>query len=121
MYLYLSSTPSTHNPDNTATDFTIQLPRTVSGVKECGIIEVKLATVPQKPLFVCCDLCVESITNNRELPVLRRVAQKSFLPSFSTYVSLRVQSFDTLRLYICKESGEPANLSGETRVTLHVR
>ena len=85
------------------------------------MIEVKLATAPQKPLFVCCDLCVESITNNRELPALRRVAQKTFIPSVITYVPLRLQSFDTLRLYICKESGEPANPAGETKVTLHLR
>lgn len=121
MYAYLSSKPSAHYPENTAGDFTIQLPRTVSGVQECGIVEVKLPTVPQKPLFLCSDICVESITNNQTLPVLRRLGQKLSLPSIITYVPLRGQSFDTIYFYICKESGEKANLVGETQITLHFK
>lgn len=121
MYLYLSSKPSVSYPDNTAADFTIQLPRTISDVKECGVVEVKLPSTPQKTLFLCSELCVESITNSRTLPILRRVGQKTFSPNFITYIPLRAYSFDTLRLYICKESGEPANLIGETKVTLHLR
>ena len=121
MYLYLNSKPSTHYPENTAADFSIQLPRTLSDVKECGVIEVKLSSAPQKPVFLCSDLCVESITNNQTRPVLRRVGQKTFTPSIITYVPLRVSSFETIRLYIRKESGEQANLMGETSVTLHLR
>jgi hypothetical protein len=121
MYLYLSNQLSAQYPENTAADFTVQLPTTISGVKECGVVEIKLAVAPPKPLFLCSDLCEESIINSKTLPVLRRVAQKTFVPSIITYVPLRLQSFDTLRLYIRKESGEQANITGETRVTLHLR
>ena len=121
MYIYLSSKVTTSHPENTASDFTVQLPRTLSGKKECGIVEVRLPASRKNPLFVCADLCAESVVNNKTLPVLRRVAQKTFLPSFITYVPLRVQDFHTVRIYICKESGEPINLQGETKVTLHLR
>ena len=121
MYVYLSSKPSEHYPENTATDFTVQLPKTISGVKECGVVEVGLPIAPRSPLFVCTDLCEESITNNKTLPVLRRVSQKNFFPSFITYAPLRVQNFDTVRIYICKETGEKVNFIGETKLTLHLR
>ena len=121
MYVYLSSKPSALYPENTAADFTIQLPRTIADVHECGVVEVRLPTVPRAPLFVCFDLCVESITNSTTLPVLRRIGQKIFLANFVTYVPLRVQNLDTIRLYIRKETGEKVNFPGETKITLHIR
>lgn len=121
MYVYISSKPSVYYPENTAGDFTIQLPRTVSDVQECGIVEVRLPTVPQKPLFLCSEICVESIINNHTLPVLRRLGQKIVLPSIITYIPLRVQSFDTIHFYLCKESGEKVNIVGETQITLHLK
>jgi hypothetical protein len=121
MYVYLSSRATTVHPENSASDFTVQLPQTVSDVKECGIVDVRLPAGPKDPLFVCADLCTESIVNNKTLPVLRRVSQKTFLPGFITYIPLRVQDFHAIRIYICKESGEPFNLQGETKITLHLR
>ena len=121
MYVYLSSKVTANYPENTASDFTAQLPRTISGVKECGIVEVRLPASPKNPLFVCADFCAESIVNSKTLPVLRRVSQKTFLPSFITYIPLRVQDFDNIRIYLCKESGEPISLQGETKVTLHLQ
>lgn len=121
MYVYLTSEPSRHYPENTGVDFTAQLPFAISDVQECGVVEVRLPSGPRKPYFLCCDLCVESITNSKTLPVLTRVGQKTFLPSFVTYTPLRVQSFNTIRLYLCTESGEQADLTGVTRVTLHLK
>ena len=121
MYVYLSSKPSEQYPENTATDFTVQLPRSISCVEECAVVEVRLPSTPPKPLFVCTSLCGDSIVNSHSLPVLRRVAIKTFIPSFVTYVPLRVQSFDTIRVYICKESGDQATITGETTVTLHLQ
>ena len=121
MYVYLSSKPSTEYPENTATDFTIQLPRTISGVQECGVLEVRLPSTPQKPLFVCTDLCEDSIVNSTSLQVLRRVTLKTVIPSLVTYIPLRLQAFDRIRIYIIQDSGQLANLGGETTITLHLR
>ena len=121
MYVYLSSKASAFYPENTATDFTIQLPWVISDVHECGVVEVRLTTVPRDPLFVCSELCVESITDSKTLPILRRIGQKIFHANFVTFVQLRAQSFDKIRIYICKESGEKANFPGETQITLHLR
>lgn len=121
MYLYLSSKPSAIYPENTASNFTVQLPRTISGVKECGVIEVRLPNTPQKSLFVCTDLCEDSIVDNNSLQVLRRVALKTVIPNVVTYVPLRVQSFDRICVYILKDSGQIATLTGETTITLHLQ
>ena len=121
MYVYLSSKPSTTYSENTASDFTIQLPRTISGVEECGVVEVRLPSTPKKTLFVCTDLCEDSIVNNKSFQVLRRVELKTVHPNVITYVPLRVQSFDRVRVYILQASGQPVNLTGETTITLHLR
>ncbi len=120
MYIYLSSKVTASYPENTASDFTVQLPQALCDIKESGTIEVRLHASPKNPLFVCADFCAESIVNSKTLPVLRRVSQKTFLPSCITYIPLRVRDFHTVRIYICKESGEPINLQGETKVTLHL-
>ena len=91
------------------------------GINEWGIIEAKLPVTPKNPLFLCSDLCIESITNTQTLPVLRRLEQKTVTPITVTYVPLKVQDFDTIRFYICNTSGELENLVGETRLTLHLR
>jgi hypothetical protein len=122
MYAYFDSKPTVNYPENTAADFTIQLYRTISDVKECGVTEVTLPVIPRKPVFLCSDLCVESIVNSETLPVLRRmVGQKTFVPNIVTYVPLRVSSFDTIRFYIYKDSSEQVKLVGETKLTLHLR
>ena len=121
MYVYLSSKSSAEYPENSASDFTVQLPKTISGVQECGILEVRLPSSPSKPLFVCTDLCEDSIVNSKSLQVLRRVPLKTVIPHLVTYVPLRVQSFDKIRIYIIQDSGQIANLVGETTITLHLR
>ena len=121
MYAYFNSNPSRHYPDNTASDFTIQLPQTILGIHELGVIEVKLHATPKNALFLCSDLCRESIINDHTLPVLRRLEQKTVTPTTVTYVPLKVQDFDTIRFYVSNSSGKPENLAGETRLTLHLR
>ncbi len=118
MYIYLNSKPSAEFPENKATDFTVQLPRTITGVQECGVIEVRLPSTPGKPLFVCTDVCEDSIVNSKSLQVLRRVSLKTVVPSLVTYVPLRLREFDRIRIYIIQDSGQLASLTGETTITL---
>ena len=62
-----------------------------------------------------------SIVNSTSLQVLRRVALKVVIPSLVTYISLRLQAFDRIQIYIIQDSGQLANLGGETTITLHLR
>ena len=83
--------------------------------------EVRLSVSPKEPVFLCAAICEASITNNKALPVLRHLWQKTSQSSHVTYVPLKVQRFDTLRLYLCTQSGALANITGETVVSLHLQ
>jgi len=121
MYLYVNSSPSAYYPENTAADFTVQLPKTVEDVAECGVIELRLASIPLEAAFLCTDICQGSLINTHTLPILRRVVQKVSSPSHIAYIPLRVTSLETIRFFICGENGQPIQLSGQTSLTLHLR
>ncbi len=125
MYLYIDSKPTVYYPENTATDFTIQLPTHISSVSECGLIELRLPSRPEKKLFVCTDICEESVINEKTLPVISSLIRKDSAPSHIVYIPLRSRSFDIIRFYICDESGRVAELEGQaiegTSLTLHLR
>ena len=122
MYLYISSSPTEHFPDNTSTDFTVHLPRLLTGNWKLGAIEVNLPSPPETPLFVCCDLCSESIVNERYLPVLCQLNRKSYLPANILYIPVKTTQFHTVRVYICNKLGVVQKLAdlGETTATVHL-
>ncbi len=125
MYVYVDSKPTVYYPENTASDFTVQLPASISSVSECGLIEVRLPSTTGKKLFLCIDICEGSILNNKVLPVIRSLIKKDSAPSHIVYIPLRTHTFDSIRIYICDESGQLAKLArpatGETSLTLHLR
>jgi len=121
MYLYADSKASVYHPLNTAADFTVQLPTSISAVSECGLIEVRLPSIPPEKVFACIDICEGSIVNDKTLPVIRSLIRKDSAPTHIIYIPLRIRSFDTIRFYICDQSGQVVELIGETSVTLHLR
>ncbi len=121
MYLYIDSKQTVYYQENTATDFTVQLPTSISGVSECGLIELRLPSSPQKKVFLCTDICEESVINEKTLPVISSLIRKDSAPTHIVYIPLRSRSFDTIRFYICHESGEVVDLVGETSLTLHLK
>ena len=121
MYVYVDSKPSDYYPENTATDFTVQLPTSISGVSECGLIELRLPSIPQEKVYACIDICEGSIVNDKTLPVIRSLIRKDSAPTHIVYIPLRTRAFNIIRFYICEESGRVVELVGETSLTLHLR
>ena len=96
MYLYVDSKPTVYYPENTATDFTVQLPIHISNVSECALIELGLPLRPEKKVFACTDICEESVINDKTLPVISSLIRKDSAPSHIVYTPLRSRSFDTI-------------------------
>jgi hypothetical protein len=75
-YLYLTSEDSTDiPPENSPSDFTVELPRSLSldGDWECCLKEL-CAPPGSEVLYVCSDLCLESFACDTSYPVLRVVS-----------------------------------------------
>ena len=122
MHLYLSSHPTEHFPENTYTDFTVQLPQALIGNWRLGATEVNLPFSPKTALFLCSDLCTESIVNEHYLPVLCQLTRKTYQPGNISYIPAKTTHFHTLRIFICDKSRyvQKAGGRGETTVAIHL-
>ena len=82
---------------------------------------LSLATI-QPELYVCSNLCQDSIMKDRESHLLRLVNLKKAMPIIYNYpyqVPLRLREFQNVRVYIRDDSNQPASfLKGVTTVTL---
>ena len=76
----------------------------------------------QPKLYVCRNLCQDSIVGNRELPLLRLVNLKkagNIIYNYPYQVPLRFGEFQDVRVYIRNASNQPVSfLKGLTTVTL---
>lgn len=117
-YVYLSSQDSTNNfPDNSAFDFTLLLPERIflEGDKWwCGLIQCHLTSAPKQDVFICTDICAESVTGSSRLPVLRRIRTKVFEASHVTYVPVKVRELSSIRVYIRDKRGNSLPFSAQT-------
>ena len=101
--VYLST-----NGDNT---ITLPQPLEVQNYG-CGIIEMtgKVQSGYREPLFLCCDICEESVVGNIKLPVLRyinRNGRNIISKSIDHVIWLKVMrpSISSIRLYIADYTG----------------
>jgi hypothetical protein len=129
-YLYLTSEDSTdRHPENSPSDFTVELPRPLSltGDWECCLKEL-CAPPGFEVLYVCSDLCLESFACDTSYPVLRVVygSTKSKKKSSLTfdnpyYVRVYTDRLHRLRIFIRGERLEPISFkSGTVTCTLHL-
>ena len=125
---------STHSPKihagNTPYDFRVQLPRPLSlpGYWSVSLTEFTLKLSKSIPadkgpaLYVCSDLCDDTVVGERELPLLRRAyTRKSTNITYKNpyEVPLRVGHFGDVHVNIRDDDNEPASfLTGEVTVTL---
>lgn len=124
-YLFLSSQDSKEQyPANTATDFTIELPKVynLEGRWECALVEIDPG-VNANTLYVCTDLCQESYVENTMAPILRRLSnikkgKKQFEYSVPFYVEVKKTQVDRIRIFI--RGGIDTN-NTITRCVLHLR
>lgn len=86
----------------------------------CGVIEI-MGKIPQdvkEPLFLCCNICEESIVGNIKMPILRCIKRnKSGLINSNIYniIWLRVMrpTISSIRLYISNAFGKIISLGDE--------
>ena len=88
-----------------------------------SLLEFNLSVATTQPkLYVCRNLCQDSIVGNRELPLLRLVNLKmaeNIVYNYPYQVPLRLGEFQDVRVYIRDASNQPASfLKGVTTVTL---
>ncbi len=111
-------------PNNTSSDFTIQLSEAVhlEGDWSCGLVEFQLFGQPRDPLYVCCDLVEENFTGEFKLPVLRRVRLKTTQFAQVTYLPIKIRDFNTVRIYLKTSNNlNPSPKVEHTYCTLHFR
>ena len=137
MYLYLSSTDSlTSHPDNTATDFTVDLGRYLKlpdVVWQVALIDISGPIT--RNAYIYCDLCQSSLIDNGYAPVLRYLTPNNETNFHPTYVDVCKDSITRLRIFIrtCNvettsvgfiraRNDETASVDATTtRCTLHLR
>ena len=102
-------------------DTTIYLPSTleVEGYG-CGVFELFGRThyPNDDPLFLCSDICEESIVNNFKLPVLHRLTRDPnglVNMKINNIIWLRIirPTITTIRLYLCNSKGEVVSLANQ--------
>jgi len=125
-HLFVSSTDSfTYFPNNSGSDFTIQLPGRLyfRGIWECSLISVCLPSEVEEDIVILCDLCEHSYISNTKLPVLR-VLQKGHVNhngSFNQTMKVQITPIETetIRIYMRTISGKvPTFIDGQVKCTL---
>lgn len=109
---------------NDGSDFTVQLSKDIhlEGKWSCALTEFQLYASTPKPVHVCCDIVVDSYTGDSKLPTLRRIRLKTNQFDNLQYIPLKVNHFNTIRIYIITPSGRIQSPgSGVTYCTLHFR
>ena len=125
-YLFLSSQDSElYYPENTSTDFTVELTETLylPGEWECSLLEIFFTKRITEDIVVYCNICTESAINNSKLPVLRYLQNgtyrnnNSFLHPIS--VPINQTHIQRLRVYIRTVSGKiPSFIDDPVRCTV---
>ena len=69
-HIYLSSEDSIETfPANTASNIRTQLPQELQlseGVWWCALLNLQLPAVPPEPVYLCCDVCDESLVGEKK-------------------------------------------------------
>ena len=121
MHLYNSD----HFSTNTGTDYTFVLSKSVllaKGKWSCALVSLLLTKTLSSPVYLCVDVCGESIVGNFTLPVLRSILDSYTEPVNLAYIPVRVLELSRIRVYLRTQTGQPVSLSDiDSSCTLHFR
>lgn len=124
MYLYLSSSDSTHlYPDNTGVDFTVRLPQPITGQNHMlGMVHCITPSKPVEPLYIVCDVVQSSVLGEYQLPILDQTSVKTKEFTHVAYKPVTVSEISTLRVKLLNRRRELASYtSGKTYIILHLK
>lgn len=130
--LVLKSIHSTlFHPNNQPHSFRVHLPRPLNlqGVWTVSLLEFSHAPGKSKQqgfpeVFVCSNICEDTIVGDMELPLLRRIYlnKENIIYQSPSEVPIKVGQFQDVHVYIRDAKNSPASvLSGEVTVTLLLR
>lgn len=121
VFLFLSSTNSLqYHPDNTGTDFTVELPHVVHGQYECALSEIFYDNF-QDDLYVYSDICEQNVVHNDYKPILRIVTQPGEVQSLY-FMPVSRDSVQRIRIYLRDKDFKTPQVSLNTvRCTLVFR
>lgn len=119
MVLQSTHSPSVH-ADNKPYDFRVHLPRplTLLGDWTISLTEFSLKLQKAVPpsvrpeLYVCSNLCDDTVVGETELPLLRRVFAKRYtniIYEVPYEVPLRIGRFGDVHIYIRDSNNQPAS------------
>ena len=121
-FLNLSSTDSlVFYPDNTAYDFTVELPDYFEGQYQCALMDFSCAASLSEELYIFSDICEPEYVHDCILPLLRIVRERGEVNTpFFKVASRRV--IQRVRIFIRNHRHEtPTQEIGPVRVTLALR
>ena len=130
--MVLKSTDSPlYHPSNQPDSFRVHLPKPLilNGVWTVSLLEFSLdpGQTEQRGLpeiFVCSDICEDTIVGEREMPLIRRVYldKQNIIYQYPYEVPIKLGQFQDVHVYIKDAKNAPASfLSGEVTVTLLLR
>ena len=130
MVLKSSDSPLFH-PNNQPYNFRVHLPKPLilNGVWTVSLLEFSLDPGQTKQrglpeIFVCSDICEDTIVGEREMPLIRRVYldKQNIIYQYPYEVPIKLGQFQDVHVYIKDAKNAPASfLSGEVTVTLLLR
>jgi len=106
LHLNSSSSEQTYS-DNRVEDFRFHLPvpLTLEPVGDwfCCIRQCSFGFAFPGPLYLCCDICQDSIAGERKLPVLRVVHQRTgVVYTTCLYVPVKIGYISELRIFLVR-------------------
>ena len=116
--VYISSKDSkdTH-PDNQVSDFVVELPTPLllDGRWEVALLDSQstLAKSGKTRMYVCVDLCVESVARGKSVPILAKVPRRGYYESPLTYFTdVRGEFIERIRVFLLDDNLKPLDASG---------
>lgn len=119
IYLNLASTDSLlYHPQNSAYDFTVELPQTIEGQFKCALLEFRCTTIGEQ-LYVYSNICEPQYVHDAIRPLLRIVSESGevTLPHYKTVTRQEIQR---IHIYVRNRHFDiPTHtLIGPVRITL---
>lgn len=102
-----SASSSETYKNNAAHDFKIRLPELISlepvGDWYCCVKQCSIGFHFPAPLYLCTDICHDSVAGEKKLPVLRVIHQRTLVVyNTCVYVPVKVRDVSELRIYLIR-------------------
>lgn len=130
--IVLTSTDSSEYFDNKPNCFRVQLNKQIQfdGYWTVALREFSseswIASKKKSELFVCCDICEETLIGGKEAPLLRRVylggKAENITYTLPYYIPVKIGQLQQIGIYITDRDGNLVSfLNGPVTVTLHFK